>query len=485
MREKITFYLNGKRHCLGPQESSLMLSEYLRYNQSLTGTKVVCAEGDCGACTVLKYSPMSSNGFDSNNYLPINSCISLIAQLDGASLVTVDALKTSQSLHPAQQSMVACHASQCGFCTPGFVMAITGLVEEKLSKNESKVTRQEAKNCMTGNLCRCTGYDAIIDSVLDLNLNDCESIKSRFFNSEQEKDLLKTSSESVYLKSDEFEFFAPTQLSEALKYLSQNEDAKILGSGTDLGVIHNKRKIKLQKILSLHLIKELYKIEEINNTIKLGSRVTVGEFRHFIKGRIQTFSSYLDVFASPQIKNSATIIGNIATASPIGDTPPAFLALDAVLEIASETGLREIPLSDFFISYRKTKLKSNELITALKFDVPNPKTVVNFYKISNRKDLDISAVNMSFKLEWADPAAKEIKDISIAAGGVAEIPLRFKKTELFLKNKILTKAVLDSALKELHREFTPISDLRATATFRRVIVENLFNEFFHDAGGLK
>lgn len=473
MRNRVVFYLNGVRKEAGPREASMMLAEYLRYDQCLTGTKIVCAEGDCGACSVLRLFP-HAEGTDAGNYVPVNSCITLVAQLDGSSLVTVDALKNKNELHETQKAMVQCHGSQCGFCTPGFVVALTGMVEEKLSRNESTIDVQEAKNCMTGNLCRCTGYQPIINAALSIDLKNCESVKERYYSEKQDAELTKIFSESLMMESDEFTFFAPKTLNEAIDYLKLYPDTKIIGSGTDLGVVHNKRKATLTNLLSLHLITSLYGIEQKGNEITLGARVTHTEFRHFMKDKLPEFSSYLDIFASPQIKNIGTIIGNIANASPIGDTPPVFLALQASVITTGPQGKREIPIEKFFLAYRKTALQHGELITHIKFNLPEKNTTLRFYKYSNRKDLDISAVNVAIRVNWKDENKKEIKEIIFAAGGVAATPFRFLKTEELLKKNL----DIEAAVKEMHKEISPISDLRASSAYRHVLLENYIRKFF-------
>ena len=477
MRNHIVFYLNGIRKEVTADKASMMLAEFLRYDQNLTGTKIVCAEGDCGACSVLRYFP-HVQGTDNKQYLPINSCITLVAQLDGSSLVTVDALKKNEELHETQKAMVNCHGSQCGFCTPGFVMALTGLVEEKIAKKDLEIGLQEAKNCMTGNLCRCTGYQPIIEAAMSIDLNKCESIKERFYSEKQEVELTKVYSESVYLESSEFTFFAPKTVKEAVSYLKDYPDTTIIASATDLGVVHNKRKIKLTKLLSLQLITSMYEVKQVGDEVILGARVTHTEFRHFMKDKLPEFATYLDIFASPQIKNIGTIVGNVANASPIGDTPPALLALDAVVLLTGPNGDREVKLSKFFLAYRRTSIEHGEIITGIKFKIPSKTSSVGFYKNSNRKDLDISAVNFAIRVDWKDDSKKEIKDIAIAAGGVAATPLRFIKTEEYLKKNLN----INEAIKELHAEFTPLSDVRASSAYRHVLVENLFRRFFAEQG---
>ena len=472
MRKKILFYLNGKRHEADAREGSMMLADYLRYDRCLTGTKIVCAEGDCGACSVLRYFPHIKSS-DTESYQTINSCITLVAQLDGSSLVTVDALKDKEELHETQRAMMECHGSQCGFCTPGFVMALTGLVEEKKCRGEKSIDSTEAKNALTGNLCRCTGYGPIITAATSIDLKKCQGLKERFYSDHQEKELISAYSEGALLESEDFSFFAPKTIQEALDYLQKHSEVRILASGTDLGVVHNKRKITLNKVLSLHLIPELYEVKEDAGVVSLGARVSHTEFRHFIKDRIPEFARYLDVFASPQIKNIGTIVGNIANASPIGDTPPALLALDASVVIQGPKGQREIKLSKFFLAYRKTALEAGDIITHLKFPLPSKNTEIKFYKYANRKDLDISAVNFAVSVKFKDDARSGIEDIRIAAGGVGPTPMRFIKAEDFLKSS----TDIDQALSIMHTEFTPLSDLRASSAYRHVLVENFFRKF--------
>lgn len=467
MRNSIVFYLNGERHSVTADKANMMLTEYLRYDQGLTGTKIVCAEGDCGACSVLRFFPANKDSVEGQNFYPINSCITPVATLDGSSLITVEALKSQENLHEAQRAMVESHGSQCGFCTPGFVMSLAGLVEKKLCKNEKKITEQEAKNSMTGNLCRCTGYDSIIDAAKNIDLTKCESVKDRFYNEDQEHDLLNVASTPVFIESDHYTFSAPISLQTALECLHSHPDTTIIASSTDLGVVRNKRRRKLNHLLSLHLIKDLYEIKEENNIVTLGARVTITDFRHFTKKRIPDLAKYLDIFASPQIKNIATVIGNIANASPIGDTPPALLALNATIHMISKDGERSIPLEDYFIDYKKTALHAEEIITGISFNLPG-KDFFKSFKSSNRKDLDISTVNFCMYI------SDDEKTYRIAAGGVAAIPLRLKKTEDFLQQNELNSKTIYQAIDILHSEFNPLSDVRGSSAYRHMLIENYF-----------
>ncbi|MBC7691826.1 MAG: FAD binding domain-containing protein [Methylotenera sp.] len=475
-----------------------MLSDYLRYERGLVGTKVVCAEGDCGACSVLRLRPMASSKnlpqAARNIYLPINSCITTVAQMDGSSLVTVEALASQTAgLTPVQQAMVSSHGSQCGFCTPGFVMALTGLVEKKLCdgvKKGARCTPREAKNCLTGNLCRCTGYQPIIDAAVAIDLSKCASVKDQFYSLAQERELKKVLKDPVKFQNEHFSFFAPTTLKDAAAFLRRQPDARLIGAATDLGVVHNKGKIRLSKLLSLHLIPELYDVKKLSPTrMTVGSRVTLSELRHFLKDKIPEFAKFLDLFASPQIKNLATLSGNVSNGSPIADTPPFLLIAQATIIVAGPRGKRSIPIEKFYLGYRKTALKPGEFISAIEFDLPKKTESLALYKVSQRKDLDISGVNAAFRITWSDAKKTKIREVRIALGGVGPTTLRLPRTEAALKGLTLksdpNSMRLNEVVEILHSEMQPLSDLRGTSAFRRVLVENLFLKFFREQGVLQ
>jgi xanthine dehydrogenase small subunit len=469
MKNKIGFFLNGKLQELDDHQLGFMLSDYLRYEQGLTGTKVVCAEGDCGACSVLRYNPLLK-GEDSSRYSPINSCIIPVVCLHGSHILTIEAIEKEDRLHESQRAVLDNHGTQCGFCTPGIIIGLAGLCEEKLERGEKRIEVQEAKNSLTGNLCRCTGYQSIIEAAQDIKLENEISLKERYPIGRQ---LKKLSEESVYVETENFSFFAPTTYKEAFEYINNHKNIRLISSGTDLGVVHNKRKIKLTRLMSLHLIKESYQISENTNTIHIGARATITDIRHFLKTRLKEYAEYIDLFASPQIKNNATLVGNIANASPIGDNAPALLALDAQLTIESINGGRVIPLSQFFLGYKKTDLKKNELITQISFKIPKGKSF-QLFKNSLRKDLDIATVNMAFQ---ANIQKKVIHEILIAAGGLAAIPLRLTMTEKFLKGKNINSIIVEEACKIAQSEFQPLSDVRASSAYRRILVSNYIKRF--------
>lgn len=480
-RNYILFYLNGEKHQVSGDQAGLMLSDYLRYHKNLTGTKIVCAEGDCGACSVLRFFPYYS-GKKKNIFLAINSCVTTVAQMDGSHLVTVDSLAQVDST-PVQKAMMNCHGSQCGFCTPGFVMALTGLVEKKICQKQTEITSADAKNATTGNLCRCTGYQPIIDAAKNIAISESESVAKRFYSAASQKEIAQHLKIPVQIKSENFLFFAPTKTKDALAFLGKNKSVRIVGALTDLGVVHNKRKLRLTEAISLHLIPELYEIEKTDKfRLSVGARVTLSDLRLYVKDLIPEFAKFLDLFASPQIKNVATLVGNVANASPIADTPPFLLTMNTEVEIHGPKGKRFVKLESFFLDYRKINLTSKELIVALHFDIPHKNESLALYKISQRKDLDISAVNFAARVAWADKEKTKIKDIKLAVGGVAATTLRLYKTEKSLMNEKVNSEKLAQAVEQLHAEITPLSDLRASSTFRHVVAENLFHKFFREQG---
>lgn len=490
IRNKIVFFVNEKRIEADEREAQMMLADFLRY-RGWTGTKVVCAEGDCGACTVLRYkvSPTTNSAIknfkDANDWTPLNSCIAMVAQMDGSIIATIDGLakrgdNDQIELTEPQRAMMDCHASQCGYCTPGFVMALTGLVEKVLP--DGKLNEQGAKNAFTGNLCRCTGYKPIIEAAVNVDLRKCESLSFRFLNEDHLNELCSLSKDSVLLKSDSFLYFAPTTLQEAVHWLGENPEARIMGALTDLGVLINKRKIQVSKWINLDAITELHEINTVTeDCVSVGARVSLSRLREFIKPLVPEFANLLDIFASPQIKNVATLVGNVANASPIGDTPPFLLSADAKVSIIGLEGRREIDLTQFYLGYRQTVLKKGELITSIQFKIPKSDDMIWIKKVSERKDLDISSVNVAFWLVWKDRKKKIISSLKMSAGGLAATPVRFFEAEALAQEQILTKEFVDSFVICAQGEVRPMSDVRGSSSFRRVLLENLIRRFFLEA----
>jgi xanthine dehydrogenase small subunit len=489
MRDRVVFFLNGQKREIPANQAGLMLSDYLRREAGLPGTKVVCAEGDCGACTVLRIFPKpgprpgtrsSARGAGAPEALPVNSCITTLAQMDGSSLITVEALGTPQAPSLVQSAMMKCHGSQCGFCTPGFVMALSGLVEKRLAGGRCEpLDAQETKNALTGNLCRCTGYQPILDAAASVDLEACPRLLPRFHSREEDQVLRRLQRVPLRLESEEFTFFAPTRLAELPRYLKKLRDARPIAGGTDLGVMHNKRKQRLHHLVSLHLIPDAYAIAVKGGRMRVGARVTLTELRQAVRRRVPELARFLDLFASPQIKHVATLVGNVGNASPIADTPPFLLVARADVLVTGPAGRRRIPLEKFYLGYRKTALKPGELIHAVEFDLPRAGESLALYKVSQRKDLDIATVNAAFRVEWSRDR-RRIQGARIAYGGVAATPRLLTRTADRLCER--GPAAVDAVLETLHSEMKPIGDLRGSAAFRRVVAGNLLTRFLREHG---
>jgi xanthine dehydrogenase small subunit len=464
-RDFIVIFINGKRHDIFGRKSLMMLADYLRYELGLCGTKIVCAEGDCGACTVLCYRTKQEF---KPLLVPINACIAMLLELDGCHIVTVEGLKENNKLSAVQKSMVDHHASQCGFCTPGFVMAISAMFEKPIKLSEQKV-----KNSLTGNLCRCTGYQPIINSVLALD--NISPVSARFVNQELDNELRKNTSKNIYIKDKEYETFAPINIADAVDWRLNNPDSCIIAGTTDVGVGINKGKFSKKSWLSLHLLEELYEISKKDNRILVGARVSFSDLRKFVKTQIPELASFLNIFASPQIKNMATLVGNIANGSPIGDSIPFMLIADGLIHVRSKNKLRDISIEDLYLSYKTLSLRPEEIITHVSFLIPKKTAKLKLIKVSQRKDLDISAINGAFLCEIENSLIKSAK---IAFGGVEASVIRLKKLEKFLENQKISPKIIDDGALILQKEIAPLSDLRASEAYRRSLCENLFREFF-------
>lgn len=469
MRDSVSFYLNGVKKTVSGENLFLPLSSYLRYENQLTGTKVVCAEGDCGACTVMvaKWKPAQAFKVETSPYIGINSCIAMTFAMDGAHLVTVEGLKEANELSEVQCSMVRNFGGQCGFCTPGFVMAITNLHEHKMNPTE-----QNVKNYLTGNLCRCTGYQPIIKSALDVDIAKHNTLKKKY-----PLNPVSHMSDGVSVKTSFAEYFAPVTIEEACKYKSENPDCVIFSGSTDLGVQFNKGHIRPKKILSLHLIPELYNASVTATESTVGARVTLFELQKLIEKAVPNLDRFLNVFASPQIKNSATLVGNIANASPIADTTPLMMALDAEVLIHGLKGKKSVPLKDFYIGYKKINLQQDEIITSVKFKVPPSHHIFENYKVSQRRDLDISTVNASFNFKTEN---NKIQFARISLGGVGATTLRMTDIESQIQGATVDSAFVVKTKKLLVDAVKPLSDVRGQADYRKILVGNLFEKFANE-----
>ena len=444
-----------------PNETILNL---IRLRLKKTGTKEGCAEGGCGACTVV-VGELKKNKII---YNAINSCIAFTTSLEGKHLLIVeDLIQKDGSLHPVQSAMINFHGSQCGFCTHGFIMSLFSMY-----KNKTSYDKKTIEESISGNLCRCTGYRPIIDAAKSLKNNKPDQFKK---NEKKTIRLLKKiRPQNISINSKYKRYFAPRTINELKKIIKKNKNAEFLSGGTDMSLVVTKQKKDIKNIIYLNSIDELSYIKEKDKYIEVGATTPLIKFEFIIKKYYPDFNRMLKRYGSVQIRNVATLAGNIATASPIGDSLPLLLSLDANIVIESFNKKMVIPIKDFFISYRKTKLKKGHFIRSIRIPIFK-KNIFKAYKISKRIDDDISSVCASFNLAIVN---KKIRNIKIAYGGMAATPKRAFYCEKILLNSNFSEDIILKAQKSLEKDFQPIDDMRASKDYRVEIAKNLLIKCF-------
>lgn len=472
MRDYVTFYLNGEVQKISGLKCFETLANFLRYEKELTGTKIVCAEGDCGACTILMAREIEDQEI---RFKSINSCIAPLYLLDGTHILTVEAFKhkkPEEKLHPIQDALAEKHGTQCGYCTPGFVCALGNMVED-LKCNKKNLSEKKVKNYLTGNLCRCTGYKGIIDAGISLDIEKIESLVTRYISAEKRSYLKECLKDEVVISSEQREIFLPTTIEKAMSRMSN--EYSVQSGGTDLGVLVNKGKREIAKVISLINVPEMYEVSITDDYVDIGSRVTFDVIEKKLNEIFPEFTKKLHIFASPQIKNKGTFVGNIANGSPIGDSIPFALVSDAILTIKSLRGERLIEITKFYKGYKDFDISNDELITKIR--LPRWNGVTKLYKVSARKDLDISAVTLATNLRVENG---RIEDVKIAIGGVGPTVQRLNQIEKELKGKKIEQAVFQKASKDIRNLISPLSDLRGSKEFRLQLSENLMLKLYDD-----
>jgi xanthine dehydrogenase small subunit len=468
MRDRIRFYLNGRPIEVGGDDLFLTLSDFLRRRQGLTGTKVVCAEGDCGSCTVLIGRPEG----DSIKYLAVTSCIQILFQLDAAHVITVEGLRDGTGLNPIQQAMVSCQGTQCGFCTPGFVVSLYGLMSGR------NVHADQVRRGLTGNLCRCTGYDSIVKAAMACDVSALKSIDALYPPNSILADLKAIAVEEVRTAR----FYKPVAIEQAAQFRRDHPHCSVIAGGTDLGVVYNKRLREIPVALSLGGIASLRRTQVDADAMMLGAGVTLTTLAHLAKQHLPELGKFMDWFGSPLIRNAGTIGGNLVTGSPIGDTIPAMIALGAEIELTGVAGPRTVPIGQFYSGYRQTVCKADELVTAVRIPLLRESQTLKLYKVSRRKDLDISTFGAAI---WMQQTNGLIDDIRIAFGGVGPMVVRLPKTEATLRGQEPTLELFEQAGEIARGEVTPITDVRGSAEYRHTLSENILLKFWHETFGEK
>lgn len=462
----IQFLLNRElrsEHALDP---NLTVLEYLRTHLKKPGTKEGCASGDCGACTVV-VAELEGDGL---RYRSLNSCLTFVASLHGKQLISVEDLKHKGRLHSVQQAMVDCHGSQCGFCTPGFVMSLFAL-----QKNIDQPDHHKAHEALAGNLCRCTGYRPILAAADQA----CGQQAPDQFDQAQAETIAQLKAiaprETGELNSGDKRCLVPLTVADLADLYGSHPEARLLAGGTDLALEVTQFHRTLPVMIYVGNVAEMKRIEHFDDRLEIGAATALTDCYEALKAEYPDFGDLLQRFASLQIRNQGTLGGNIGNASPIGDSPPLLIALSAQIVLRKGDTTRTLALEDYFIDYRITARQDSEFIE--KIIVPRAQASHRFraYKVSKRLDDDISAVCAAFSLRIEDQVITEVRT---GFGGMAAIPKRARACEAALLGKVLNNATLEAACAALAEDFTPLSDFRASKEYRLLAAQNLLRKYF-------
>ena len=475
MRDGIRFLLGNRLRELGAVDPTMTVLDYLRRVERRCGTKEGCAEGDCGACTVVLRRLRSERLV----YEPVNACILFAGQADGCEIITVEDLARDGSLHPVQQAMVDLHGSQCGFCTPGFVMALFALYHRADTR---AVDRQRVNDWIAGNLCRCTGYRPIVDAALA----SCAAPADDWFSAGETQARRALSElkdgEDIFIGTRERFFAAPASIMALAKLYYAHPDATLIAGSTDVGLWVTKQLRDLPKMIWLGRVKGLDEIEDRRDAVSFGAMVTHAEAMPYLTAIDRDLGELMRRFAGTQIRMAATVGGNIANGSPIGDLPPALIALGATLGLQRGERPRTLPLENYFVDYGKQDRQPGEFVRVVRIPKFGQGEHFRCYKISKRFDSDISAVMGAFKLRLD---GTRIAGARIAYGGMAAIPKRARHAEKALIETYLGRPkTLEEAVEALAQDFCPIDDPRASAKYRLDVARALLRRALTEVGGV-
>jgi xanthine dehydrogenase small subunit len=486
----VRFVLDGEIVHAGNIAPQTTVLAFLREHLGRTGTKEGCAEGDCGACTVVL---VERCGDVALRWRPINACIRLLPTIDGKALVTVESLKSATgALHPVQQAMVDCHASQCGFCTPGFAMSLFGMY-----KNAAHCGRAASDEALSGNLCRCTGYRPLIAAAQRMReLPPAQGWRGPGLDAQGQRLIsaeesalgaqlagLDRGQELVYEHGGQ-RYAAPVSADELAALYTAHPDARLVAGATDVGLWVTKQQRDLGTIIYTGNVRELLATRTTSAYLEIGAAVALTDVFALLGRHYPALGEAWSRFGSVPIRNAATLGGNIANGSPVGDTMPVLLALGATLVLRQGDTRRELPLEAFYLGYRATARRPSEFLEAIRVPLPEPELELRAYKVAKRFDQDISALFVCFSLrrEARSPAAR-VAAIRIGCGGVAAIPQRALHCEQALAGRRWDEAAIAAGQAALDRDFEPISDLRASASYRRTALKNLLRRFHIETTG--
>jgi xanthine dehydrogenase small subunit len=487
--DPIRLVVNGERVDVAGVPPQTTLLAWLREARHLTGTKEGCAEGDCGACTVVV---AESRGDGTLAWKPINACIRPLPSLDGKAVFTVESLAAPDgTLHPVQQALVECHGSQCGFCTPGFAMSLFGLY-----KNAHAPARDTVDDALSGNLCRCTGYRPILAAagrMAEIDAAACgatgwrgpgiASDGSRVTSDDEERLAAQL---DALARNDTFEYeaggqrwLAPVDAEGLAQACARHPDAHLVAGATDVGLWITKQHRDLGTLVSTGAVRDLQRISRDATHYDIGAAASLAGAFDALDGDYPELHEAWVRFASVPIRQAGTLGGNVANGSPIGDSMPALIALGADVVLRRADAARTLPLERFYLAYQRTAREPGEFVAAVRVPRRAPGLVLRAYKLSKRYDQDISAVFATFALVIEDGL---IASARIGCGGVAATPRRARATEAALAGRAWTRETADDAARVLEREFTPIDDMRASAAYRRRALGNLMRRLWLETG---
>lgn len=467
MTGRVQFYLNRNLETVEAPAATLTLLDYLRYRRGKTGTKEGCAEGDCGACTVV----VGTREKEQIVYRAVNSCILFLPVLDGKEVITVEGLDQADgTLHPVQQALVDHHGSQCGFCTPGFVMSLYAHY-----LNDGPCDAASLNFALAGNLCRCTGYGPILAAGAAMHSYAKPRNAGTMADTRAKLDALKRDEMLVLEElgpagARPTRFLAPSTIKELCAVMARYPDATLLSGGTDVGLWLTKQHRTFETIVYLGQVGALNTIDETERELRIGAGVSYSDALSVLRTNWPEFAALIDRLGAVQVRNCGTLGGNIANGSPIGDTLPALIALGAEISLRSANAERRIPVEDFFLGYQRQDRQPGEFLETIFIPRPDARDYFRCYKISKRFEQDISALCAAFNLRRERGTIGEAR---IAFGGMAETPKRARACEARLRGRPWTIETVREAAAALAQDFAPISDLRASATYRMEAAQNL------------
>ncbi len=459
----VRFLLNGKPWSEASAPPTMTVLDWLRSRAQLTGTKEGCAEGDCGACTIVRARPVGG----SLQYRAVNSCLMMLPQIDGCGVLTVEGLAAPDgALHPVQQAMIDTDATQCGFCTPGFVMAMFAFHQGGEPADDEVI-----HEALAGNLCRCTGYRSIVEACRRAARTGADRAGSA-----TEEALAALVPCTDYRHGVQV-YLAPRSLDQLLAARARSPDAIVLGGGTDLGLKVSKDREPLALVIATEGVQELRRIGVDAHALEIGGAVTYSEALPHLDRHFPSFGALVRRIGSRQIRNLGTIAGNLATASPIGDTLPCLIVLDATVTLVSRAGTRTMPVETFITGYRKTALAAGEVIATIRIPLLASGQSFAAYKVSKRFDQDIATVIGAFRLERQDG---KVRALRAAYGGMAARAMRAARLEAALVGRPWSSAWLADVDSLLARDFTPITDHRGGGAYRLRAAAGLLRRFQHE-----